>query len=178
MIKLVNSRLGRQNVLDVVNGLLMGKMSYLLAHCFGVRLEEDNGATGRAKKLQVLINDAARLVTRRRRSEHVKVADLLDDAKLPTVNKIVVRESAMSAWNALSPHSGGSPLSETFETLHQDGRTRGASSGVLRMPDDDKNVLIKNAATVWNRYPDLRAAKSLSSARSYIMRKIWPTIPV
>ena len=56
MIKLVNSRLGRQNVLDVVNGLLMGKMAYLLAHCFGVRLEEDNGATGRAKKLQVIIS--------------------------------------------------------------------------------------------------------------------------
>ena len=108
----------------------------------------------------------------------MKVTDLLQDAKLPTVNKIVVRESAMTAWRALSKHSVGSPLTGLLEGLSQDGRTRGAAAGLLRMPDDGRNVLVRNAATIWNKYPELREAKSPNGAKAYIMKKVWPVIPV
>ena len=161
----------------MVHGLLMGKLSYMLGHCFDVRLT-DESPSGRAKKLQVIINDAARLITSCRRREHVRVQDLLKDAKLPTVNNIVIRESAMTAWHALSPNGGGSPLSELFDGLQPDERTRGAVNGLLRTPDDGRNRLIKNAVLVCNRFPDLAAVKSPTMARSYIRKKVWPNTPV
>ena len=111
------------------------------------------------------------------RSDHLPLTELWHDAKMPTVNNVVVREAALMAWRALSPKSEGSPLSSLFDELRPDGRTRGAGNGLLRLPSDKRNILLSNMVAVWNKFPALRDAKTLSMARSVTMRKIWPSLP-
>ena len=81
------------------------------------------------------------------------------------------------AWKALATTSNGSPLTHLFNELKPDERTRGAGNGLYRMPTDRRNVLLCNMVAVWNEYPALRDAKTLSIARSVTTKKIWPSLP-
>ena len=83
----------------------------------------------------------------------------------------------MAAWRALvSP--AGSPLSPIMASLKRDGRTRGATDGLLRMPKDGRNIFISNMVKVWNYFPDLAAAKTPSMAAAYIRKKMQSALPV
>ena len=72
------------------------------------------------------INDLARVLLGVRRVEHVKISDLLVRTGLPSLNEIVVQQSAVSAWKAAK---GGAlaGLLHGFDT-----RTRGASSDLVK----------------------------------------------
>ena len=109
MLTMIKSRMLVQQLIPVVQGLLFGKAQVLLGHCFLVRLKDTDPVCGRARRLQVVLNDAVRLVRNSPRSERMPLKDLWGDVNLPTVNNIVTREAAMTAWRALSPNSNGSP---------------------------------------------------------------------
>ena len=51
---------------------------------------------------QVVLNDLVRVLLGVRRADHHRVADLVDKLGLPTVNQVVVCQSAVSAWKALN----------------------------------------------------------------------------
>ena len=177
MLRLIETRIGRSNLELIIHGLLFGKLSYLIGHAVVVRVEESETVTVRAKKLQVVINDAVRLLAGVRRSDQVKLADLRHAVNLPTVNYVVAREAATAAWWALASPSG-SPLTGILSELKPDHRTRGASNGLYRMPKDSRNVFLGNMVKIWNAFPDLAAAKTPAGARSYIRTKLRSALPV
>ena len=73
---------------------VLGKMTYLHLS-LKVRLSESDPRTEWGKKLQVIVNDVARVVTKKKRSDHVRVEDLLKKAGLEAVNSMVCSGSAM-----------------------------------------------------------------------------------
>ena len=152
-------------------------MSYLLAHCIAVRVTEQEPSTVRARKLQVVVNDAVRMLAGVRRSDRVKLADLRHDVTIPTVNYVVAREAATAAWWALASPTG-SPLSPLLAELRPDSRTRGASNSLLRMPKDSRNTFIGNVVKIWNAFPGLAAAKTSSMAKAYIRTTLQKALPV
>ena len=124
-----------------------------------------------------VVNDATRLLAGVRRADRVKLADLWQDVKLPTVNYVVAREAATAAWWALASPAG-SPLSPLMEELKPNGRTRGASSGLLRMPKDPRNVFLGNMVKVWNAFPGLAASTSPAMAKNFIRTTMMKALPV
>ncbi|QQP37649.1 Hypothetical protein FKW44_017995 [Caligus rogercresseyi] len=46
------------------------------------------------------MNDFARFLLGVRRADRLRVVDLLDRSHLPSVNEILVKEAAISAWKA------------------------------------------------------------------------------
>ena len=50
------------------------------------RLSESDPHTVLGKRLQVVVNDVARIVVRKRRSDHIRVEDLLKKAGLEGIN--------------------------------------------------------------------------------------------
>ena len=65
-----------------------------------VRLSEKDPKTEWGRKLQVILNDVARVVEKKRRSDHVRVEDLMKKAGLEAVNSMVCYNSAMLVWKA------------------------------------------------------------------------------
>ena len=106
------------------------------------------------------LNDLARVLLGVRHSQHIKVVDLVDRAGLPTVNEIVVRQSAIAAWKAVTQPKAA--LGDVLEELDQ--RTRRGNHG-HRRPISRDCVAAKNMAIIWNTFPDLREAGSLAEAR-------------
>ena len=161
----------------VVDGMLYGKLSYLLSHTLNVRITEDESPSVRGRKLQVVVNDATRMLAGVRRSDRTKLADLRHDVHIPTVNYVVARDAALAAWWALASPSG-SPLTHIMEELRPDLRTRGAADGRLRLPKDKRNIFVSNMVKVWNHFPALAAAKTPSMARTWTRTELKKALPV
>ena len=127
------------------------------------------------KKLQVIVNDVARVINKKRRSDHVRVQDLLKNAGLEGVNAMVFSNSAMMAWRASNPDS---PLHSLFLSMLPTGSTRSRAAGKIEVPaPNTKNLAVWNMAMTWNALPDLRVAKSEWKARK-IVKQFVKSLPV
>ena len=154
---------------------VLGKLRTYLHLSLKVRLSENDPKTEWGKKLQVILNDVARIVARKRRSDHVRVEDLLKKAGLESVNAMICSSSAMLAWRASKPTS---PLHDLFLDMIPNGCTRSRAAGKIEVPaPNTKNLAVWNMATTWNAIPDLRLAKSEGKAKQ-VVRKFVKSLPI
>ena len=155
--------------------VVLGKMRTYLHLALKVRLHETAPLTCWGKKLQVVLNNVARVLVRKKRTDHVKVPDLLKTSGLQSVNAMICSSSAMLPWRAAEP---GHPLHDLLASLKPRGNTRSNEAGLLQIPSPDtKNLALWNMATVWNAIPDLRAARSEGVAKR-IVKKFVRSLPV
>ena len=68
---------------------VLGKLRTYLHLYLKVRLSESDPRTEWGKKLQVMVNDVARVVAKKRRSNHIRVQDLLKKAGLEGSNGLL-----------------------------------------------------------------------------------------
>ena len=148
----------------------MGKIRSYLHLSQKVRLSDKDPLTGWGKKLIVIVNDVARIVVRKRRSDHVRIEDLLNKAGLEAINAMVCSNSAMLAWRANKPDS---PLHDVFKSMIPKGCTRSKAAGKVEVPEPNT----KNLAGTWNAIPDLRVVKSEGRAKK-IVRKFVKSLPI
>ena len=155
--------------------VVLGKLRTYLHLALKVRLHERDPLTCWGKKLQVVLNDVARVLVRKKRTDHVKVPDLLKKSGLQSVNAMVCSSSAMLAWRAAEP---GHPLHDLLATLKPRGNTRSNEAGLLQVPrPDTKNLALWNMATAWNAIPELRTAKSEGAAKRAV-KKFVRSVPI
>ena len=154
---------------------VLGKIRTYIHLSLKVRLSESDPLTAWGRKLQVILNDVARIVVKKRRSDHVRVEDLLKKAGLEGVNAMVCSSSAMLAWRASKPES---PLHDLFMDMIPNGSTRSRAAGKIEVPaPNTRNLAVWNMAVTWNAIPDLRVAKSEGMARK-IVRKFVESLPI
>ena len=140
-----------------------------------VRLSEKDPKTEWGRKLQVILNDVARVVEKKRRSDHVRVEDLMKKAGLEAVNSMVCYNSAMLVWKASRAES---PLHDLFRDMIPNGSTRSKAAGKFEVPaPNTKNLGVWNIAMNWNAIPDLRLAKSEGKDRQ-IIKKFVKCLPI
>ena len=96
---------------------------------------------------QVVLNDAARLITGRKKHKRDRALDLADGSGIPTLNDIVIRSAASAAWEAAN---GGAMTGALTEC---DARTRAATTGLMR-PKWETTASI-NLAECWNSSVEL-----------------------
>ena len=147
----------------VGKALVLGRIRVYLCHSVSIRLHEQEAVNGLAASLQVVVNDLARLLLRRRRSDSqkdgMKLRTILDKAGIPSINEMAIIESGMMAWTAFQ----GGVLHKDFSDLSADSRTRSAADLKLRIPPDSSKAMM-NAVRVWNQCDALRSAKSRGAA--------------
>ena len=154
---------------------VLGKIRTYIHLSLKFRLSAKDPVTEWGRKLQVIVNDVARILTRKRRSDHVRVEDLLQKAGLESVNASVCYNSAMLAWRASKSQS---PLNSIFQEMLPRGSTRSKAAGELEVPaPNTKNLALWNMARSWNSIPALRTAKSVGEAKR-IVQKFVKTLPI
>ena len=142
---------------------VLGKMRTYLHLALKARLSENDPLTCWGKKLQVIVNDVSRVVVRKRRSDHVRVEDLLKKAGLESVNSMVCSNSAMLAWKASKPES---PLHDLFLDMLPHGCTRSRAAGKIEVPaPNTKNIALWNMAVTWNAMQSLTSGWQSPSGR-------------
>ena len=144
---------------EIGNSLIVGRLQSSAWVTRPAHLNSQQGGHRNKGGAQVILNDFARLLLGISRADHCRVEDLLDKAQVPTVNQIVVRQAALSAWRA----THGGALGEVLE--HFDSRTRG-SALCLRKPVSQRCTGADNMARSWNSSEALRSATTLHEART------------
>ena len=108
---------------------------------------------------QRVLNTVARTLLGVRMADRLKVMDLADRSSLPTLNEIVVKQAAVAAWKA----ANGGALQDLLQPF--DSRSRGSSLN-LRRPSSTRCIAAYNMADTWNASEQLRAAKTLTQAKT------------
>ena len=138
-------------------------------------MSRNDPLTGPRRELQVIVNDVARILCKKRRADHVRVEDLLKKGGLQSVNAMVCYNSAMLAWRSSKPEC---PVHEIFQSMVPHGSTRSKAAGKIEVPAPNiKNLAIWNMVVTWNAIPDLRMAKSEGRAKQ-VVRKFVKSLPI
>ena len=166
----VAPRVRPDQLADATRAIVLGKARVYLSHSLQAMLQLSDPKPALHSRLQVLLNDTARIILRRRRSDAQKdgmtTRQLLDKANIPSLNEIIIVESGMASWHAMV--SDG-PLSAEFNDLQMDTRTRAATTQLLRVPPPT-DMFMRNAARVWNTCSELRASKGRYAAKSALQK--------
>ena len=140
------------------------------------RITSEDTVCGRAAAIQVILNDLARLITGRKRTEHLPVPELLREADIPSLNHIVARDALAMMWGGLI--AGNGPLVSVLNDLRPAGLTRAATSGKLNIPATSNPIII-SGTKLWNRFHvDLCNIKTKDSLKSFITKEVWKNIPI
>ena len=157
-VRRLATAIGRGKLLrEVGQSLVLGKVQTNAFVTREAKLQagpehEDDVAT------QVVLNDLYRVIIGSKRTDHIRVADLAARANLPTLNEIITKQAAISAWRS----QNGGPLHDIL--MPYDERTRGSSENRIR-PVSTRCVASRNLAHTWNASEELRNAKTLSEAK-------------
>ena len=172
MARRISLHLPRDLLKLVMGSLIRGKIGYACA-VLPPRLVPTDPLPTLMAQLQVNMNNVARSTIGCRKSDRLKVEDLLNEAGFPSLNKMVIYTVSMECWRALSIHDvPKGPLNPLGNILSNDlcppssSRTRAAKSGCLPPPTKHQvDSFIWWAYTCWNSSPALRAATNVSAAK-------------
>jgi hypothetical protein len=154
-------------------GLLCGKVSHALAAVSTPRLLPEDKEHVRKSAVQVSLNDAARTITGCKRTDRVKVSDLIRRAGVTSFNHQVASATGMEAWSAFSSSDGGdgcrNPVGNlVFDNIVRARPSRAASAGLIPVPLRGVNTMINNLARFWNACPSLRLAETKCAAKKAV----------
>ena len=106
-----------------------------------------------------------RVLLNKKLDDRARNKDLADKTRLPTVNEVTVRQSAVWAWRAV--REAGSPLAPLLRPSGD--RTRSATAGLMQ-PATMRCHAARNLSTTWNHSEELRHAVTLSAAKRVATR--------
>jgi hypothetical protein len=161
---------GGEYIRQLALGLVHGKLSHALAAVSSPRLSDKDTITGAEKRIQVSINQVARTITETPRMSHVCVSDLLDKAKIPSYNGMVVKAVAAEVWNAHHSTDGPDGMRNPtgnilFNAPPPTRPSRATAAGHIRVPARGCRTFVRHGAEIWNASPELRAASTKSEAK-------------
>jgi hypothetical protein len=170
------ARLGRhlprgRYLRQLASGLVLGKISHALPAVAVPRLTAADGAANESyRAAQVALNDVARTITGTSRRAHVPIADLLEAAKIPSINNLVTASVAVEAWKAYRSCDGENgtrnPIgSHVFDGTRESKTTRATTSGKVQIPLRGHKTMVTAAALIWNESEALRTATTLNEAK-------------
>ena len=116
----------------VARAIFNGKAAYAAEHSHAVRLEDTDPLPMITAQQQIVHNDMARVILRKRRRDRVDRAELAARSGIVPVNEIVFKRTAMLAWQAMRDPAHPAAAEFRSRTLTRD--TRAASDAKLRPP--------------------------------------------
>jgi hypothetical protein len=172
---------------QLARGLLVGKVGYAIAAVVAPRLEGDTAQpTAGLSAVQVAINDTARSVTGNKRTDHIRIPDLLNRAGLPGVNALAIHALAMETWKAYhssdGPNGSRNALGNVLFPPTVGGPTsrpsRSATAGIVSRPLPwMANTFADHAISLWNKHPALRQAGTRHAAKK-VAKAICKSAPI
>ncbi len=175
-VKRLARYLPQTQLAEIASAFLVGKLSYAAPATLRPRLTEDEPIEAGTQKLQVYINDAARLILRLSRADKIRTSTLLVKTGLPSLNQLLVRGIAVECWHAIN---NGLPLGTVISGGPKSSRpTRMGSSNLLAPPFKfQRPSMAWFAVRIWNMSEDLRNAPTLGCARR-VAAKIAASCPL
>ena len=159
VVRRLATKLSRGRLLnEIARSLVIGKVQCNAWVTRRARLNPLQPQTGEDVATQRTLTELARTLMGVRRSDRVRVVDLVERMNC-SLNELVVKQAAVAAWKAVN---GGA----LHDLLHPyDERTRGHLRN-LRRASSNRCLAAVNMADVWNASEQLRSATTLTQAKT------------
>ena len=156
----------------IARPLVFGKLNCLLELAVPVRLDEEKDkCNGIVKKIQLQVNKLARVLTNVKLSDKIKTPIVLDRANIETVNRTAFKAAGRLVWQAMN---GNMVLHNHFED-YLPKSTRVSEENCRKLLPLQSNRKLPqgfiNAHRIWNTYRELREAKTLSAAKTFLQKQ-------
>jgi hypothetical protein len=152
---------------QLATGLVVGKLSHAIAAVTTIRFSSEDSMPDSARVIQTALNDVARSIVGAKRSDRVRVEDLLESAGVPSHNRLAAAAIATEAWKSFHSRDGENgcrnPVGEILYSSHSSRPLR--TAGEIRVPLRGYKSFVGQAAEIWNRCPELRSARLLMEAK-------------
>jgi len=145
----LRSALGNKEMKMIAEGLVMSKLRYCIA-TYGVefvRVNENDPTHNLLDRLQLIQNTVLRIITGHRRSEHVRISDMLKKTGLLSVNQMIAYSCLMEAWKAKTFNVP--ILKSVFDRERKDSRIlRSDTNNIVTYKSNE--AFARNSSKLWN----------------------------
>jgi hypothetical protein len=162
---------------QLARGLLIGKVGYAIATVVAPMAQP----TASHMAVQVAINNAGK-----KRTDHIRIPDLLHHAGLPSDNALAIHALAMETWKAYHSFDGPSGSRNALGNVlfppngggSSSRPSRSVTAGIVPRPlPQMANTFAEHAFALWNKYPALRQAGTRRAAQK-IAKSLSKSAPI
>jgi len=177
ILRRLKEHLAKKELRTIADGLVMSKLRYCLPvyAAESLRLRDSDPHTIVQQRLQLIQNDMLRVIEHKRRRDHVRIADLLDDTNLLSINQATAYALVIELWKA---RTFNVPiLGNLLERERNDERTlRSDSSGRVSTVGSDTVAL--NCERLWNMSSTKFKRTNLLKVAKIEAKKLAKSLPI
>ena len=136
-----------------------------------VRLEKEERRNGFVKDIQLQVNKLARRLTNVKLTDKINTQTVLDRANIDSVNRTAFKAAGRLVWQAMN---GNRVLHNHFEDyLPKSARVSEENCRKLLPLQSNRRFPqgFVNAHRIWNTFRELREAKTLASAKTFLQKQ-------
>jgi len=177
VLRRLRKSLGKKELSQVASGIFTSHLRYCLpvfASSY-LRTGESDAYSTLMQELQVCQNDMIRILTGNKRSERVRIRDMLTETKTLSVNQLLGYSMLIETWKARN--SNIPVLSSLLDRKRVDNRTLRSDSMSLVSPTVNEPFTV-GTSKLWNLSSQRFKTTNLLTIAKIEARKLAETLPI
>lgn len=176
LLRRLRGLIPENSLTQVTEAIFNSKLRYGISAYAKLRLGECDKKNGNMNSLQVLQNDAMRIITGTRRSDRTSTCELLDKTGFMSVNQMAVQHTAGEVYNLLN-YNSESEMNHLFTEIKRSStvQTRSLQENKINtVPFKHVKLegFMQQGAKVWNALPlDIKNSNTKSAFKRKV--KTW-----
>ena len=142
-----------------MHGVILSQVRYCISAYSSVKLKETDTRSGGLDKIQVLMNNVARIVNQVKRTDHVSINELFKMSPWLSLNHMSANSIVVDTWRALRD-----PSVMNYYNTDYNCNTRAASQELVKVNDICCSPFIKNGTMLLN-HPVFKNVKYLTDIK-------------
>jgi len=169
LISRLRYKLDKKELTSIVHGIIISQVKYCLSAFSSVRMCEDNPRKESLEKIQVLLNNVARIINNIKRSDHFPIKELHKLSPWISLNHMSITSQICDTWRALND-----PKLGTFYSKEYNKNTRAASNELLKPSQQEASSFVKGGISLLNdeRFRCVRNFQNISLVKRHIRNNL------
>ena len=165
-------KLSSAQLTSIVHGIILSHIKYGLSVYTSIRLEDQDSRNSQLDKLQILLNNSARLIHNINRTDRISINELHKLSPWLSLNQMCVESVALETWKARSCFD----MSENYNSAYT-RNTRAATDQVIK-EKVNASEFVRNGIKILNdkRFQSVKYLHDLTDVRKHI-KKCITSIP-
>ena len=178
LLRRIRYKVPREKLRIIAEAIFMSKIRYGIAVYMKPRLQEEDSLSRDLHKLQVLQNDMVRMLSKKKRSDKVNMADLRRKMGIMSVNQIAVYHILIETFNIVHFNSVEKIRNKLVVEKRENCKVlRSSAKGqlaVIKKPKESCIGFTYSASKLWNKLPEeISCQESPKSFKKMVKAWIW-----
>ena len=176
LLRRIRHKVPREKLRIIAESIFMSKIRYGIAVYMKPRIQDEDSQSRDLHKLQVLQNDMVRMLSMKRRSDKVNMADLRRKMGIMSVNQIAVYHILIETFNIVH-YNSVEKIRNKLIVEKSEKALRSSAKGqlaVIKRPKENCLGFTYSASKLWNKLPkEISCQESPKTFKKMVKAWIW-----